>query len=113
MITLLLNEPVGLLRHNLVTDFNLGSSLARSYNRVIPNIVLFTNMVRTEYSAVRKTEVRGFFVSLVQAFVVLFLLTSLVIALIVVAALLAHERGKEKHAGGTSGDPKDSGKRDI
>ena len=55
-------------------------------------------MVLTEYSAVRKTEVRGFFVSLFNVSLVLFLLLSLVIALIVVAALLAHERGKGKHA---------------
>lgn len=68
-------------------------------------------MVRTEYSAVRKTEVRGFFVSLFNVLLVLFLLLSLVIALIVVAALLAHEKGKEKYAGGIDGDPKKSGKR--
>ena len=70
-------------------------------------------MVRTEYSAVRNVEVRGFFVSLVNAFLVLFLLLSLVIALIVVAALLAHEKGKEKHDGAIKSDPKVSGKRDL
>ena len=70
-------------------------------------------MVRTEYSAVRNVEVRGFFVSLVNVLLVLFLLLSLVIALIVVAALLAHERGKEKHAGVINGDPKESGKRNY
>jgi len=70
-------------------------------------------MVRTEYSAVRKTEVRGFFVSLFNMFLVLFLLLSLVIALIVVAALLAHEKGKEKHAGGIECDPKKSGKQTL
>ena len=56
-------------------------------------------MVRTEYSAVRKTEVRGF------------LLLSLLIAVIVLAAVLAHEKGKEKHAGVINGGPKGSGKR--
>ena len=68
-------------------------------------------MVRTEYSAVRKTEVRGFFVSLVNVFLVLFLLLSLLIALIVVAALLAHEKGKSQQAGGINGDPKENGRR--
>ena len=68
-------------------------------------------MVRTEYSAVRKTEVRGFFVSLVNALLLLFLLLSLLIALIVLAALLAHEKGKEKHAGVINGGPKEGGKR--
>jgi len=67
-------------------------------------------MVRTEYSAVRKTEVRGYFVSLFNLVLVLFLLLSLLIALIVVAALLAHEKGKAKHAGVTNGDPKERGK---
>ena len=67
-------------------------------------------MVRTEYSAVRKTEVRGFFVSLFNVFLVLFLLLSLLIALIVVAALLAHEKGNAKQAGGIEDDPKESGK---
>ena len=70
-------------------------------------------MVRTEYSAVRKTEVRGFFVSLVNVFLVLFLLLSLLIALIVVAALLAHEKGNAKNAGVINGDSIESGKRDI
>ena len=70
-------------------------------------------MVRTEYSAVRKTEVRGFFVSLFNVFLVLFLLLSLVIALIVVATVLAHEKGKAKHAGVIKGDPKERGKQDI
>ena len=70
-------------------------------------------MVRTEYSAVRNVEVRGFFVSSVQVFLVLFLLLSLVIALIVVAALLVHEKGKAKHAGVVNGDLKESGKQDI
>ena len=69
-------------------------------------------MVRKEYSAVRKTEVRGFFVSLVKVFLVLLLLLSLLIALIVVAALLAHEKEKEKHAGMINVDPKESGKRE-
>jgi len=68
-------------------------------------------MVRTEYSAVRKTEVRGVFVSLFNTFLMLFLLLSLVIALIVVAALLAHEKGKEKYARVIECDPKKSGKR--
>ena len=68
-------------------------------------------MVRTEYSAVRKTEVRGFFVSLVNVFLVLLLLFSLLIALIVLAALLAHEKGKARHAGVISGDSIESGKR--
>ena len=68
-------------------------------------------MVRTEYSAVRNVEVRGFFVSLVNAFLLLFLLLSLVIALIAVAALLANEKGKEKHVGVIKDDPKGSGKR--
>lgn len=67
-------------------------------------------MVRTEYSAVRKTEVRGFFVSLVNVVLVLFMLFSLLIALTVIAALLAHERGKEKHSGVINGDPKENGK---
>ena len=67
-------------------------------------------MVRTEYSAVRKTEVRGFFVSLLNLVLVLVLLLSLVIALIVVAALLAHEKGKVKHSGVISVDPKEKGK---
>ena len=67
-------------------------------------------MVRTEYSAVRKTEVRGFFVSLFNASLVLFLLLSLVIALIVVAALLAHERGKDRHVGVIEDDHKGLGK---
>lgn len=65
-------------------------------------------MVRTEYSAVRKTEVRGFFVSLFNVFLVLFLLLSLVIALIVVATVLAHEKGKAKQA--SPGVIKDEGK---
>ena len=68
-------------------------------------------MVRTEYSAVRKTEVRGFFVSLVNALLLLFLLLSLLIAVIVLAAVLAHEKGKEKQAGVINGGPKESGKR--
>ena len=76
------------------------------------NSFLLTNMVRTEYSAVRKAEVRGIFVSLFNMFLVLFLLLSLVIALIVVAALLVHEKGKE-YAGGIDGDPKKSGKRTL
>ena len=70
-------------------------------------------MVRTEYSAVRNVEVRGFFVSLVNIFLVLFLLFSLVIALIVVAALLAHEKGKEKQSGVLNDDLKESGKQDM
>ena len=70
-------------------------------------------MVRTEYSAVRNVKVRGFFVSLVNMFLVLFLLFSLVIALIVVAALLAHEKGKEKQSGVVNDDPKESGKQDM
>ena len=69
-------------------------------------------MVRTEYSAVRNVEVRGFFVSLVNLFLVLFLLFSLLIALIVVAALLVHEKGKARHAGAVNGDLKESGKQD-
>jgi len=67
-------------------------------------------MVRTKYSAARKTEVRGYFVSLFNVVLVLFLLSSLVIALIVVTALLAHEKGKAKHAGVTNSDPKERGK---
>jgi len=67
-------------------------------------------MVRTEYSAVRNVEVRGFFVSLLKVLLVLFLLLSLVISLIVVAALLAHERGKEKCAGVIKNDRKGFGK---
>ena len=67
-------------------------------------------MVRTEYSAVRKAEVRGYFVSLFNVVLVLFLLLSLLIALIVVAALLAHEKGKAKHAKVTNADPKERGK---
>ena len=51
-------------------------------------------MVRTEYSAVRNVEVRGFFVSLANSVLVLLLLLSLLIALIVLAVLLAHEKGK-------------------
>ena len=70
-------------------------------------------MVRTEYSAVRNVEVRGFFVSLLQAFLVLFLLFSLLISLIVVAALLAHEKGKAKHAEVINVDSKERGKQDI
>ena len=69
-------------------------------------------MVRTEYSAVRNVEIRGFFVSLVNVFLVLFLLFSLLIALIVVAVLLVHEKGKAKHAGVVNGDLKQSGKQD-
>ena len=69
-------------------------------------------MVRTEYSAVRNVEIRGFFVILVNVFLVLFLLFSLLIALIVVAALLVHEKGKAKHAGVFNGDLKQSGKQD-
>ena len=53
-------------------------------------------MEQTKYSAVRSLEVHGFFVSRVRAFVALFLFVSLVIALVVLAALLAHEKGKEK-----------------
>ena len=70
-------------------------------------------MVRTEYSAVRKTEVRGFFVSLFNMFLVMFFVLSLVITLIVVAALLAHEKGKAKHAspGVIKDDHKGFGKR--
>ena len=70
-------------------------------------------MVRTEYSADRNVEVRGFFVSLVQALLVLFLLFSLLISLIVAAALLAHEKGKAKHAEVINGDSKERGKIDI
>ena len=70
-------------------------------------------MARTEYSVVRNVEVRGFFVNLINASLLLFLLLSLVIALIVVAALLAHEKGKEKHAAVIKGDPRGSGKRNI
>lgn len=70
-------------------------------------------MVRTEYSAVRNVKVRGFFVSVVNIFLALFLLLSLVIALIVVAALLVHEKGKAKHAGVVNRDLKESGKQDI
>lgn len=70
-------------------------------------------MVRTEYSAVRNVKVRGFFVSVVNIFLALFLLLSLVIALIVVAALLVHEKGKAKHAGVVNLDLKESGKQDI
>ena len=70
-------------------------------------------MVRTEYSAVRNVEVRGFFVSLVQVFLVLLLLLSLLIALVVVAALLAHEKGKSKQAGVINGDAKERGKQDT
>ena len=66
-------------------------------------------MVRAQYSAVRTVEGRGFFVSLVQVFLVLFLLLSLLIALIVVAALLAHEKGKAKHAEVINGDSKGRG----
>lgn len=66
-------------------------------------------MVHTEYSAVRNVEVCGFFVSLVQVFVVLFLLLSLLIAMIVVAALLVHEKGKAKHTEVINGDSKERG----
>ena len=55
-------------------------------------------MVQTEYSAVRNLEIRGFFVSRVKAFVALFLFVLLLTVLVVLAALLAHERGKENNA---------------
>jgi len=67
-------------------------------------------MVRSEYSADRKTEVRGFFVSLLSVVLVLLLFLSLVIALIVVAAMLAHEKGKAKHFGVINGDLNENGK---
>ena len=70
-------------------------------------------MVPTEYSAARNVEVCGFFLSLVQAFLVLLLLFSLLISLIVVAELLAHEKGKAKRAEVINGDSKERGKQDI
>ena len=50
----------------------------------------------TDHSAIPNVEVHGFFVSRVKAFLAVFLFLSLLIALVVLAALLAHERGKEK-----------------
>ena len=70
-------------------------------------------MVRTEYNAVRNVEVRGFFVSLVTTFLVLFLLLSLGIALIVLAVLLANEQGRENRAGVIKDDHKGFGKRNY
>ncbi|XP_078353224.1 putative flavin-containing monoamine oxidase AofH isoform X1 [Oculina patagonica] len=55
-------------------------------------------MDQTKYTAVRNLEVQGFFVSRVKAFVALLLFLSMLIALVVLAALLAHEKGKEKYA---------------
>ena len=55
-------------------------------------------MVWTEYSAVRNLETRGLFVSRVKAFVALLAFVSLVVVVVVLAALLAHERGKENSA---------------
>ena len=70
-------------------------------------------MVQTEYSAVRNLEVRGFFVSRVKAFVALFVFVSLVVVLIVLAALLAYERGKENSARVIKGDATGLGKWNI
>jgi len=58
-------------------------------------------MVRKEYSAVRKTEVRGFFVSLLSVVLVLLLFLSL---------LIAHKKGKAKHFGAINGDLNENGK---
>ena len=69
-------------------------------------------MEQTKYSAARSLEVHGFFVSRFRAFVALFLFVSLVIALVVLAALLAHEKGKEKYAQVKS-NPAQSGKSNI
>ena len=70
-------------------------------------------MVRTEYSAVRNVEVRGFFVSLANSILVLLLLLSLVIALIVLAVLLANEKGKANRAGVIEDNSKGFGKRNY
>ena len=70
-------------------------------------------MVRTEYSAVRNVEVRGFFVSLANSILVLLLLLSLVIALIVLAVLLANETGKANRAGVIEDNHKGFGKRNY
>ena len=55
-------------------------------------------MVQTDYSAVRNLETCGFFVSRVKAFVALLVFVSLVVIVVVLAALLVHERGKENSA---------------
>ena len=65
-------------------------------------------MDQVKESTVLDFEVHGFFVSRFRAFVALFLFLSLVIALVVLAALLAHEKGKEKCAQ-VKGDPTRSG----
>ena len=62
-----------------------------------------------EYTAIRRLEVNGFFMSRAKACVAILLFVSLLIAVVVLAALLVHERGKENTAqaagdsGGTQG----------
>ena len=55
-------------------------------------------MDQTKYSAAQNSGARGFFVSRVKASVAFFLFLSLVVAVVVLAVLLAQEKGKEKYA---------------
>ena len=47
-----------------------------------------------EYGGIRSFEVHGYFVSRLKAFVATFLFVSFLIAVVVLAALLAHEKSK-------------------
>lgn len=69
------------------------------------------NMAR-EYSAVSNLEVRGFFVSRVKIALTIFVILLLLIILVTLGVLLAHEKGKDK-SGQTRDEARVGGKRTL
>ena len=57
-----------------------------------------------EYGGIRSFEVHGYFVSRLKAFVAAFLFVSFLIAVVVLAALLAHEKSKGDITGVSAGN---------
>ena len=65
----------------------------------------------TEYNPVRSpSKLRGFFVSRVKTFVGVVVFVALLIVLIALAVMLAHEKRKEQNLSGVKNDDKSAGK---
>ena len=63
-----------------------------------------------EYGGIRSFEVHGYFVSRLKAFVVAFLFVSFLIAVVVLAALLAHEKSKGDITGVSDNQARNQGR---
>ena len=63
-----------------------------------------------EYGGIRSFEVHGYFVSRLKAFVAAFLFVSFLIAVVVLAALLAHEKSKGDITGVSDNQARNQGR---